>query len=649
MVEGQGVVTHLPSDGTRRELVAVPFLVRFTVAHGDDGPEPTLIVKGCSLQLKYLVLQSQVTLVVMRLSDGRVAYALRIDDDPIHPAYWWSTVSEQGEIDAINAIADGHAAAIHLFNESVANMASTYVIFDRASAKGLAEIAKSAVLSDIEPIAETRDEVDTVLDSVRTRTPPPFTITSVGRCLNTWQELTSYYISNTLDVLRLSLFDGNEGGQQETLAAWLMDALHSDSAYPSPQVLFGSKHRELCDVLMIGSFGCFFLESKALTILTRKSLPTRVKLATDVEKHVAKGARQLGGALRTIGAGAEVSTREGIRLAPKTKSPPHCIVLVPDLSLMGRSTRFGGDFLRGWTAEHQAFLHVLDPAELFTLAQAGAMLSARSSRFSTRDCFDAHLLTRFKAALEHPTPDFRLLLRIEEEVTSDGRSNPSVDQPESPNSHSLTSQPMLPLSPSVTADARAPWERPRRQPASQQCVNSDGLDRIRPTLLKGVAASEAAWECGHVDGIAARRLGLHDYRVGPHWFILLQNAAQFSNVDARLLQDRQRQPGAEHLASMNRDRHTTAAFGVAQLDVRTALHDDGPPRRWSPRTSSAPVRRGRQGTAPDGSCQTARYARKYIGNHIRGREGFGSSAATNGGALHLSPVVPLELAVGHYL
>lgn len=388
------------------------------MAQGDDGLEPTLVVKGGSLQLKYMVLQSHVILVVMRLSNGEVAYAVRIDDDAGHPAYWWSTISDQGEAEALTAIANGRACAVHLFNESVANVASSYMTFDAETAQKLAGIARAVVLSDVEPNAAIRSEINELLDAIHAgRAASTVHITTVGRCVGDWQELTSYYISNTSGALRLSLFDDDEGRQQETLAAWLMDALHSDGAYPSPQVLLGSRRRELCDVLMIGSFGCFILESKALAILTRKSLPTRMKLTTDVEKHVAKGAGQLAGALRAIAAGAEISTPDGQRLAPSSSPPPHCILLVPDIGLMARSTQFGGDFLRQWAAEHKAFLHILDPAQLFRVAQAGAMLSARSSRFSARDCLDAHLMTRFEVALKQPTPDFDFILRIEDEVT----------------------------------------------------------------------------------------------------------------------------------------------------------------------------------------------------------------------------------------
>lgn len=159
--------------------------------------------------------------------------------------------------------------------------------------------------------------------------------------------------------------------------------------------------------------------TKALAILTRSSLPTRTELTADVAKHVAKGARQLGGALRAIAARKEKTTRDGQRLAPSTSPPSHCIVLVPDLRLMAGSAQFGGDFLRQWSAEHGAFLHILDPAQLFRIAHAGAMLTVRSSRFSARDGFDAHLMTRFEAALGQSTPDFDLILRIEGEIPAD--------------------------------------------------------------------------------------------------------------------------------------------------------------------------------------------------------------------------------------
>jgi hypothetical protein len=76
---------------------------------------------------------------------------------------------------------------------------------------------------------------------------------------------------------------------------------------------------------------------------------------------------------------------------------------------------FGRAFIRDWTKEHRAFLHILDPSQLFRMVHAAEMLSARSSHFSARDCFDAHLVERHRTSLEQPTSDFDLILRIADE------------------------------------------------------------------------------------------------------------------------------------------------------------------------------------------------------------------------------------------
>jgi hypothetical protein len=180
-----------------------------------------------------------------------------------------------------------------------------------------------------------------------------------------------------------------------------------------PQIVQHGKQRELCDILLSYHGGSILIESKALGFSSRRKLASRDELAQDCRKHVRKAERQLRGAWRQIKSGAIVTDREGVTYEVERTAPPHCIILVPDLSLLsGEGSAEGIYLVAKFGQDLQGFLHLLDPSSLLRTSQAAAMLSAAGTSTTPMMAFDAWLIERWNKAIELGQVDFDVRLTI---------------------------------------------------------------------------------------------------------------------------------------------------------------------------------------------------------------------------------------------
>lgn len=256
------------------------------------GGTPSLAVKAPALQLKYFVAAERLSLLLLPLDGGHLAYAVAIPDDPDDYAYVWSMIENDDEITALHTLLDGSPCSLHLFNEIAINVASTTAQFDgdlAAVARELrtgGHIQKGAQPQKV-PTADVVDGINALHRGTGER--------HCGWRLNaelnqTWDHATTFYYSNGHTSTFLSLFDANDGAQQEALCLWLTDAFAPQGAHLNPVVTReqGGQSRELCDVLLTFEGYSFVIESKALAVLTRPKVPTRNELRGDVVRHVGK-------------------------------------------------------------------------------------------------------------------------------------------------------------------------------------------------------------------------------------------------------------------------------------------------------------------------------------------------------------------------
>jgi hypothetical protein len=400
---------HLLSSRNRSEFLAVPQLVRLTLANGINGPEATLLVKSSTLTLKYLLRLKRFRFVLLRISDEWNAYGIRIEDDPEHSAVLWSLLEYKDEAKALRTLTRHQKCVVFLFNELAVNVAWGETNLN-LSDRSFRSLLKSAALH---PIEETNasTEVSQRLDEWYRGTLAAHHGLSQELEVQEWHPIRSHYITNRISNSVISIFEDDEGGQQEQAALWLIDGLHAEGAILSPQIHETNKVRELSDILISYHFGAFLIESKTLAIMARETLPSREKLSRTVTKHLQKATKQLIGGVKNLRRGHRVTDIEGKDVEVERTNPTHVIVLVPDLSLLANASEFGGEFIRRASSECGGIFHILDPSELLRIVQAAEMISRNSKTVTRMMAFDYYLIERLKRAVVSKTPNFAILFR----------------------------------------------------------------------------------------------------------------------------------------------------------------------------------------------------------------------------------------------
>lgn len=405
---------HMLSAQNRDEFLAVPQLIRLDYAVGQDGREPTLLIKGSTLLLKYIVLGTRVQLAFASC-EGRLLYAMRVFDDGNDGGILWSVAERQEELDAIRGLTSGQPMVAFLFNEIAVNVAWNDLPLLETSAS-LAAFTESASVGIVDHQA-IKGAATNLLDKLGSRDGNGsdwLTLEIGGK--SDWKPLRNHFITTAAQSSLIDLFDQDEGNQQEQVGIWLTDSLHPLGAYHSPQRPYKENEtRELTDILLSYDFGATLIESKTLSILARDRLPQRAKLQRDVSSHIDKAFKQLRGGIRKLKEGVEITDRDGKILSINRDKPAHAIVLVPDLDLIEDRQKYGLKFIKGFMAETGGFAHLLDISELLRVVQAAEMLAARGKTTTPMMAFDYYLIERAKKAANAGTLCIKVLLRFVDE------------------------------------------------------------------------------------------------------------------------------------------------------------------------------------------------------------------------------------------
>jgi hypothetical protein len=405
-------MVHILSQRNRSEFLAVPELVRFDMPEGTRGPEPTLLVKTSSLTLKYLVRQRSFKFVLFFVGQSHLGYAIQVNDDPQAPATLWSIAESSNEVDALLALGQKSNCPVYLFNELAVNVAWGEAIINLRDSALFPLLRNATICSESGCYDSEVGEIFDAIHRGELGSPKAF-VFEVDKGPK-WYEIKSTYITNSISVSELSIFAEDEGAQQEVLALWLVDTLLPSGAVKSPQIHGAGGVRELSDLLLTHQFGCFLLESKVLSILERGVLPDRAKLKRNVLGKLKKAINQLTGGCKNLQRGYKVTDLRGKEIVIERQQPVHAIVLVPDLSLLGDSTEFGGESIKRFAGETSSFLHILDPSELLRMVQSAVKISSLGKTTTPMMAFDYYMVERLKRAVKLDTANFGMLLRIRE-------------------------------------------------------------------------------------------------------------------------------------------------------------------------------------------------------------------------------------------
>lgn len=220
---------HILSSHNRSEFLATPQLIRFDYAQGRDSFEPTLLIKGSTLLLKYIAIGVRIQLAFARL-DERLLYALKIYDDGDKAGLIWSILERKEEKAALNAIIHGEACQTFLFNELAVNVAWTD--WQLPVEQEFAEMVDGATTGKADHAA-IRNQASLVLEQLHgeVTSNAGFVVAEVPNVAN-WNPIISHFITSHATSSPIDLFNENEGSQQEQIGVWLTDSLHPFAVCP---------------------------------------------------------------------------------------------------------------------------------------------------------------------------------------------------------------------------------------------------------------------------------------------------------------------------------------------------------------------------------------------------------------------------------
>jgi len=369
---------------------------------------PVLLIKAVTLTLKYLVRLRTFRLLFWKLEpSGHLWYGIQIADDPSHPGTLWSVAESEEELMAVSHLLRAEDLSVFLFNEEGVNVVSARVRIcftepEKARLIADAKIAPEGAWrqhqGDVESLLAPDSSVE-LLEANPTRS-----------C--EWIEVSSTLVTNRLTYCKFAMITGEEGDQQEALAEWLVDALGLPAAVRNPLVHELRRPRELSDLLLSYRYGCFLLESKALAIFDREQIPDRTTLRKSVLKRVNAAVNQLTGACANIRRGLRITDQVGQDLVLTRDQPIHCMVLVPDLSLIADCDELGPKLALPFMQRAKAFLHLLDPSELRRLVHNAGFIATNSQTLTPIMAFDGILLKRCEQAAKQRTPYFRFNMSL---------------------------------------------------------------------------------------------------------------------------------------------------------------------------------------------------------------------------------------------
>ncbi len=215
---------HILSHQNRSEFLACPQLIRFEYGEGRDGFEPTLLIKGNTLLLKYIVLGVPMQLA-FAMCEGRLLYALKVFDDGEDGGILWSIAEGEQELKGIRGLARGETLVAFLFNEAVVNVAWN----DWPALKRPEDLSAWADTAELGPIdhAEYRGVAKGLLEQLHStaKSNGEWLVLDIGN-RSDWESIRNFHITNKNQSSLIDLFSTNEGNQQEQIGVWLTDSLN---------------------------------------------------------------------------------------------------------------------------------------------------------------------------------------------------------------------------------------------------------------------------------------------------------------------------------------------------------------------------------------------------------------------------------------
>lgn len=214
--------------------------------------------------------------------------------------------------------------------------------------------------------------------------------------VSAWTSIENTFIG-IYDHRTITLDDEDEGGVLENAVWSSLESVFPFELYKSPQVITGSKSREMTDVLASYEYGSFLIEAKDMSILQAGINRSQSRRRSGVQKQCKKAIAQLVGAANALLRGDEITTATGRVLNVPRDNPPHCIVLITELSHTGDWSEVEA-MLVAAIVETRAFFHLIDLREWISLLKGSS---------GKAELLDYNLIERFRVFFKHKSVHLR--------------------------------------------------------------------------------------------------------------------------------------------------------------------------------------------------------------------------------------------------
>lgn len=297
---------------------------------------------------------------------------VRIFDVPGVPVFIAKVQHEKEEHAALSRALKEHTLSILLFGETDVLLAeTTAALSGTEAALALLGCENDWYAGPYPPAAEpVLDIFCSIRDDSQPTLSQTLSTTAVTVQCGSWHTMEHHvYGANTYKSIHIG--DRNEGEVLEKTAWAALTSVFPGTLYHSPQILAKGKPRELTDVFAFYSHGSFLIEAKALSVFSAGYERTLDRRTTGVQKQAKKAIGQLIGAAKAFSRGDAIFDAAGKALDIDRTAPPHCIVLVSELTPAGDWDGIVAQLCDAM-AETGAFFHLLDLRELVELLKASS-------------------------------------------------------------------------------------------------------------------------------------------------------------------------------------------------------------------------------------------------------------------------------------
>lgn len=337
-----------------------------------------IIIKLSSPAIKKIILGCSVEFLFgADIRNGKKYFhtGIKVHDDTQHALLTIGAERFQDEHDSLNFVMTKGGSIIEFYNELSVCVATAYVLFDDADAKkvlrlqeGLQDLYVGGFTKEVE---SSMDCFDFSLDKSMISTSAYEIETLLINGVFSDFQINELNFIGLDSIAKVVIDDIDEGGVQENQIWASLETMFHGSIYKNAIVSYPSGEIEFTDIFAMYEKGLFFIESKALTILSLGQERSMQRKVATLQKHIKKAIGQLVGAKKSVDKKYDILTNKGEAILIDEKLLPkntlaHCIIIISEMLCFGDWNNIEIMMLEAMASE-KVYFHVIDFADFVNI------------------------------------------------------------------------------------------------------------------------------------------------------------------------------------------------------------------------------------------------------------------------------------------